>query len=863
MMSRFGVIATIALAALAGEAWGQVSKETPGWFAFGMSPLDVPAGAPMDVSFLNASSASRRIQVEGDHFVAGDDGRIRFFGTNVTFSGAFPDKESAPAIARRMAQLGFNVVRFHHMDARDIWLPGQKALDPEKLDRLDWFLYQLKQNGIYANINLHVSRTYPSMKDMDLPRAFRYGKILDTFYPPYIRLQEQYARDLLDRVNPYTKRRLADDPAIAFVELNNENTLLNLRGAALAELPDPFRRSLRDQWRDWLENEYGQVERMADAWNRDVVPLGPEILENGEFSEGATGWTLEGEQPGVCEMEVTGTAGERALRVRMTEKGNVSWAYQVHQRGIELDNDMPYTIRFRGRAEPARRVSVSLRFAEEPWTIVSGSQNVELTSQWREFVLPVRVNGVQPDKPLRFSVNLGDSVGEVWLADASVRVGRRPFDPPAAGIAAVRLPDAQWPSRTHADFRRFLVATERAYVTRLKQFLTEQLDVQSLIVDTQASYGGLWGLNREATLGDYIDMHSYWQHPRFPGRPWDPNNWTIPNTSMVSASNGGTFHRLATNCLEGKPFAVSEYNHPAPNDHAAELLPLLATFGCHQDWDALYQFCYGNREEAYEDSRIRSYFGLATHSGQLVFAPLAALVFRQGLIPAAEEKTVLEVPRPWLDDSLDRGWPGLDFLEGKAVPSVETILGSRFRVRFADTGNAPALDGGMPALPEGALIEQRGLNWTTGPESAMFTAIAPAARVAVGALGDKELALGDVTLHVGLEKDTWVCFVATAVDGQPLSDSETVLLALVQRVENTNMGWNEERTSVGRHWGESPVVARGVPAELIWPGQSRPTVTALTPKGTRGATAPVTETSGAWKLTLGPELETLWYVVER
>lgn len=863
MTTRVAAVIAIALAILAGEGQCQVSKETPGWFAFNMSPLDVPEDAPMDVSFLNAAGADRRVRVEGDRFVAEDGKRIRFFGTNVTFSGAFPDKESAPALARRMAQLGFNVVRFHHMDARDIWLPGKKSLDPEQLDRLDWFLYQLKRNGIYANINLHVSRTYPSMREMELPRAFRYGKILDTFYPPYIRLQEQYAKDLLDHVNPYTKQRLADDPAIAFVELNNENTLLNLRGAVLAQLPDPFRSELRGQWRDWLDEQYDDVEGMTGAWNQDIVPLGPEILENGDFSAGTSQWTLEGREPGVCEMSVTPERNTSALHARIAEKGSVSWAYQVHQVGIELKNGMPYTIRFRGRANPARRVSVSLRFAEEPWTILSGGQNVELTAEWREFVLPVRVNGIKPDKKLRFSVNLGDAVGEVWLADASVRVGREPYEPPAGGISDAKLPDAQWPSRAHAGFRRFLVETEQRYVQRMKQFLTEQLDVKSLIVDTQAGYGGFWGLDREATLGDYIDMHAYWQHPRFPGRPWDAGNWNIPNTSMVAEKDGGTFHHLATHCLDQRPFSVSEYNHPAPNDHAAELFPLLATFGCYQDWDAIYQFCYGNRKEAYEESRIRGYFGLATHSGQLVFAPLAALAFRQGLIPPADSKTVLQIPRPWLDASLERGWPGPRSLEGPATPSVETILGSRFRVRFTDTGSTPTLEGGMPALPAGTLIRQNNVTWKAGPEEAVFTASAPAARVAVGQLGDQELALGDLTLRIGLQKDTWICFAASAVDGKPISQSEKVLLAVVHRVENTNMGWNEERTTVGRDWGRSPVVARGVTARLTWPGRQRPTVTALTPKGTRGQTVPVTGERDGWTIKLDPKLKTLWYVVER
>ena len=46
---------------------------------------------------------------------------MKFFGTNVAYAAAFPEKEDAPKIAKRMAQLGINVVRFHHMDSIYIW----------------------------------------------------------------------------------------------------------------------------------------------------------------------------------------------------------------------------------------------------------------------------------------------------------------------------------------------------------------------------------------------------------------------------------------------------------------------------------------------------------------------------------------------------------------------------------------------------------------------------------------------------------------------------------------------------------------------------------------------------------------------
>ena len=170
-----------------GRAQPVIGPETPGWFPFTLDPSRVAVDSPADVSFLSAGPASRRITVRDGHFVDDRGQRLRFIGTNATFSAAFPEKEQAPAIAARMAQLGINVVRFHHLDARDIWLPGQQALDPAKLDRLDWFIHNLKQHGIYTNLNLHVSRTYPGMEALKDARAFptaRSGHVLPAFHRP-------------------------------------------------------------------------------------------------------------------------------------------------------------------------------------------------------------------------------------------------------------------------------------------------------------------------------------------------------------------------------------------------------------------------------------------------------------------------------------------------------------------------------------------------------------------------------------------------------------------------------------------------------------------------------------------------------
>ena len=82
------------------------------------------------------------------HLFAGDK-RIRFFGVNVCFSGAFPEHADAEKIAARMAKFGINCIRFHHMDTGvtpgGILQKDKRTLDPAQLDKLDYFIAQLKK----------------------------------------------------------------------------------------------------------------------------------------------------------------------------------------------------------------------------------------------------------------------------------------------------------------------------------------------------------------------------------------------------------------------------------------------------------------------------------------------------------------------------------------------------------------------------------------------------------------------------------------------------------------------------------------------------------------------------------------------
>ena len=162
------------------------------WFPFPTVFMNYSNNSVIDMSYLNWK-IEEKIKIKNGHFYYIGK-QVRFFGTNVAYTSAFPEKDDAPFIAKRISQLGINVVRFHHMDSWDIWgntdNNRNSVFIQAQLDKLHYFLFCLKENGIYANINLHVSRNYPEIMDeKEILNAFNFGKALDRYYPQFIQDQ--------------------------------------------------------------------------------------------------------------------------------------------------------------------------------------------------------------------------------------------------------------------------------------------------------------------------------------------------------------------------------------------------------------------------------------------------------------------------------------------------------------------------------------------------------------------------------------------------------------------------------------------------------------------------------------------------
>ncbi|MCK6488722.1 MAG: hypothetical protein L6R48_10420 [Planctomycetes bacterium] len=258
------------------------------WRAAAACGLAVQAGSALDLSALvgSAPAGSRgRIiaRPDGSLACAGDPATpVRFLGCSYDLRDLPHDQAGIEALAEATRRQGYNLVRFHFLDAYLAkayarWgakpdpaalaafdrraAAGEAIFDPEALDTVDRLVAALKQRGIYLYVDAMSSWAgyYPVSPWM--PGA---GGVEDLngrlLVDPAARAHwRDCVRALLTRTNPYTGTRLADDPQVAVVLGFNE-----MPGHWPKEGP-PAR--LLGPWRAFLATRFADAAAWRAAWN--------------------------------------------------------------------------------------------------------------------------------------------------------------------------------------------------------------------------------------------------------------------------------------------------------------------------------------------------------------------------------------------------------------------------------------------------------------------------------------------------------------------------------------------------------------------------------------------------------------------
>ena len=267
---------------------------------------------------------------------------------------------------------------------------------------------------------------------------------------------------------------------------------------------------------------------------------------------------------------------------------------------------------------------------------------------------------------------------------------------------------------------------------------------------------------------------------------------------MFAASNGGVFGELAQYRIAGKPYTVSEYMHPAPNDFQAECVPMIAAFAAAQDWDGFYLFDFGMDRGS---KKFTNYFAIDANPAKMALMPMAARIFLRGDIkPISKEmiggSTLNSVKELIAKFGVNIGslWSGIDVdsasLEKNRfsyrLKEIDSTAVKNRTVRKNDSDNAP-------------------LTWQTGADlPAYFEAHSSNSKLILGKIAGRKNDLENFSIEIpsGSTMHDFGVVSLSSLDNKPTNRSASLLLTALARVENQGMKWNSDRTSVGVLWGE-------------------------------------------------------------
>ncbi|MGD0092998.1 MAG: hypothetical protein ABSE73_24050 [Planctomycetota bacterium] len=249
----------------------------PDWFEFKPANDMGPGVIGMNDWLDKPAGKHGAVKIAGDHFEFADGTPVKFWGTNLSYGGqCCPPKKDADNTAARFAKYGVNGVRLHKFcgpgwegigDPKD----GTK-LTPDGLDRLDYFCSKLTENGVYYGF----SHTYgyiirPGNRD----RILAYDELMRNQGKTYglmncaedlQDLMIEMVAGLMKHKNPYTDKTYSEDPALSYVELQNEDDIFFYTTEGVLNSCPTYRKDLMRRFADWLKIKYATQEALAAAW---------------------------------------------------------------------------------------------------------------------------------------------------------------------------------------------------------------------------------------------------------------------------------------------------------------------------------------------------------------------------------------------------------------------------------------------------------------------------------------------------------------------------------------------------------------------------------------------------------------------
>jgi len=297
------------------------------------------------------------------------------------------------------------------------------------------------------------------------------------------------------------------------------------------------------------------------------------------------------------------------------------------------------------------------------------------------------------------------------------------------------------------DQLRFLYDVETGFYTDTIKALREWGVKCPIITSNWRGSGETTRLVLKAsTLGGVVDRHSYFgrNEPmlQFVGRG-------IPMTAFAQQA--------------GRAFGISEWNAGGSGSYIPETVPLMATVGALQGWDALFQFCIGST--TWETSLS----GVAP--GHYLLYPIAAMIFRRGDIRPGE--LVFERRRD----------PGSLFSfekEQRGAPP-ELIAVGRVQNAYVDEPTEDLLRQDLVDRcwdPDRGVVRAATGEFEWNYKDVWLRLDSERTQGAFGALAGRDIVCRDVRIRTPNE---YCAIIVTAMEKMPIAEAERLLVTAVGR----------------------------------------------------------------------------------
>jgi len=159
-------------------------------------------------------------------------------------------------------------------------------------------------------------------------------------------------------------------------------------------------------------------------WNVIADPLGTNLLSNGAFSNGLTGWVAEQHNDAHASFMRTFdfTNKQPSVKVSVTNADTTGWSIQLNFPNLKLASNLAYTISFAAKATPATNADVAVTQAHPDWLDLGYYRSLSLATNWQWFTYTFQPSAGDTNARVNFG-SMGDKLSTFWFADVRLQAG--------------------------------------------------------------------------------------------------------------------------------------------------------------------------------------------------------------------------------------------------------------------------------------------------------------------------------------------------------------------------------------------------------------------------------------------------------